>query len=650
MRNRSPCTGYRLLVTGYSLLALLLLLVAPVFAAEETYSRPVEIRGVWMDKNSIPKTEKGIRDLIRSYAKAGINLVLPDAIFNGYSSYKSDYLVQKDLYPGIDMLGILIDEAHNNGIEVHPLVCVFRAGYTQDKGGILPLHPNWAMLDKAGKDATENGGYWLSPSIPGVRRLLLNAFVELATKYQVDGIQLDYIRYPSANHDYNPLARDKYKLEKGIDPIDIEPFTREMLDWHLWREEQINSFVREVSQELRWIRPSLQISAAVASFPDQARLNYLQNWEYWAQNTWVDFLSPMDYTSDLVGFMNRLDATTERIRFEALIAPGIGLYVQKDVKPMLDQIQIAHMHPTDGVTLFATAYLTEDRLEALRKGPFRRRAELPFRSPLEKAKVLLNSAGSKLREGIDFGPLVQAQSETESGKKLMDWTSYRKLGMGRSVPSYPPIFIPAEIVPLPEMEIPRVSSAPVIDGKLDDPAWQKTRRIYLVYDNLGGVARQSAAVRLVYDAQNLYIGFDCHEPDVDSLKESVGEPDGPVFNDDSVEVFLQPSEESGDYYHFALNSQGVRYESLVYHLGFNPQWQTAVSKEREYWKAEIAIPFSALEQSAPAAGTFWRANFCRNRVLQMPADQAQNMCWSPTYGSFHTPVRFGMIGFTEEVK
>jgi len=630
--------------------AFLLLLVAPVFAAEETYSRPVEIRGVWMDKNSIPKTEKGIRELIKSYAKAGINLVHPEVIFNGYSSYPSDYLTQKDLYPGIDMLGILIDESHKQGIEVHPWVWVFRAGNVNERGGILTQHPNWAMLDKNGKELTGSDSYWISPCIPGVRRLLLNAYTELVRKYPVDGIQLDYIRYPSANHDYNPICRAMYQLEKGIDPIDIEPFTREVLDWHLWREEQINSFVREVSQELRWIRPSLQVSAAVASYPDQARLNYLQNWEYWAQNTWVDFLSPMDYTADLLSFMSRLEATTDRIKFEALIAPGIGLHLQKDTKPMLDQIQIAGAHPVDGVTLFATAYLDAPRLEALRKGPFRKKAELPFRSPLEKAKVLLRSAAGKLKEGIDFNPLLQAQSETETAKKLMDWTSYKKLEMGRSTPNPPPIFIPAELVSLPEVDVPRVLFAPVVDGKLDDPMWNQAVRFSLLYNNLGEYPSQPTGVYLAYDEQNVYIGYQSYEPDMDQIKATVTERDGSVFTDDSLEVFLIPGVEPVDYYQFALNTLGTKYDTQVYDAGFTPEWQAAVSKEGKYWKAEIAIPFSALKQIAPAAGTIWRANFCRNRVLQMAADQAHNMCWSPTYGSFHTPVRFGKIVFSDEVK
>lgn len=631
-------------------LMLTLLPVGALIAREEPYSRPVEIRAVWMDKNSIPKTESGIREMIRSYARAGINLVHPEVIFNGYASYRSDYLTRKDLYPGIDMLAIVIDESHRRGIEVHPWVWVFRAGNVNDRGGILTQHPDWAMLDKNGKELTGSDSYWISPSIPGVRRLLLNAYMELVRRYPVDGIQLDYIRYPSANHDYNPLCRAQYQLEKGIDPIDIEPFSQAVIDWHLWREEQINSFVHEVSQELRSIRPSLQISAAVASYPDQARRNYLQNWEYWAQNTWVDFLSPMDYTADLLGFMSRLDATTDRVRYESLIAPGIGLHLQKESKPMLDQIQMARMHPMDGITLFATAYLDEARLRALREGPFHSKAELPFRSPLEKAKTLLSSAGSRLREGIDFGPLVEAQSETESAKRLMDWTSYRKLGVGRSVPAPPPIFIPAELVPIPQVQMPRVSTPPLIDGKLDDPTWNRATRIPLLYNNLGDLAAQPTSVYLAYDERNVYVGYQCWEPQMSELKATVTEHDGSVFTDDSVEVFLIPGAETGDYYQFALNTLGTKYDSLVYDGSFNPDWQVAVSTETEYWRAEIAIPFSALNHAVPTDGTVWRANFGRNRLLQMAADKAQNMCWSPTYGSFHTPARFGDIVFTGEVK
>ena len=81
---------------------------------------------------------------------------------------------------------------------------------------------------------------------------------------------------------------------------------------------------------------------------------------------------------------------------------------------------------------------------------------------------------------------------------------------------------------------------------------------------------------------------------------------------------------------------------------FDPDWQVSVKVDGESCIAEMAIPFSALKVSAQTSGTAWRANFCRNRFAADP--KGQSMCWSPTYGSFHTPIRFGRVVFSGEVR
>ena len=611
-------------------------------------SRPVEIRGVWVDKGSIPKTEEGIRQLVRDYAKAGINLLHPEVIFNGYSAYPSSYLTQKDLWNGLDMLGILIDEAHKHGMEVHPWVWVFRAGHTGDKGGILPQHPDWAMVDKDGGDLADNS-FWLDPCNAAVRRTLLGAYRELAEKYPIDGIQLDYIRFPDTDFGYNSDCRAKFKAQYGIDPIDIQPFTRPVVDWHMWRESLINSFVEEVRREMLLAGRDIKISAAVASFPDQARLSFLQDWELWTANRWVDFVAPMDYTTDSRDFMRRVEDSANRIGNQALIANGIGLLGQKGSDAMLAQIDIARMQPVQGVTLFATAYLDKPRLEALKSGPFSKKAELPFRKPAEAAKKLLNSAKSRLKDGASLADVTEAASETEAADKILKHQMYEMLGLTRAqLP--PPIFIPYKVTPIPEARVPLTSAPPTIDGELDDAVWQTTTMVQMNYTNLGGPPAQPTEVYLTSDNTNLYVAYRCHEKHLDEMKATVTEHDGPVFDEDSVEVFVDVQGDGKDYYHFAVNTLGTKYEAHGYDAAYDPSWEAAAAKGSDLshrsdmsdsWTAEIAIPFLALKANGSGV---WRANFTRNRAV---TPTVENMCWSPTYGSFHTAIRFGKLVFAE---
>ena len=256
------------------------------------------IRAIWVDAGAIPKSEDGIANLVRLYKKANINVLLPEVIARGYTAYPSKLLARDPRFAGaIDPMPILIREAHAAGMEVHPWVWVFRAGYTQDRGAILKAHPDWVELSKYGEDLSANGGFWISPSIPEARDFLIDLFKELVGKYDVDGIHLDYIRYevqsPSP-YGYCQYARDAFKKSCGIDPMDVDRLTSDQYSWDLYRERQINTFVQRVSTELRAIKPRLVISAAVGPNIKDARLNLLQNWANWVDNKWVDFLTPDD--------------------------------------------------------------------------------------------------------------------------------------------------------------------------------------------------------------------------------------------------------------------------------------------------------------------------------------------------------------------
>ncbi|MDI6829633.1 MAG: family 10 glycosylhydrolase, partial [Armatimonadota bacterium] len=382
-----------------------------------------------MDRGSIPKTEQEIRNLIRSYARAGINIVYPEVIFNGYSAYPSSYLVQKDLWNGIDMLGILIDESHKCGIEVHPWVWVFRVGNVNDKGGILTRHPDWVALNKDGQPLSERGGYWLCPSHPAARRLLMRAIEELVQKYNVDGVQLDYIRFdyqdpvPTC---YCERCRRKFMEEHGIDPINIEDLTKLSIAWHMWRENLINTFVRDVNKELKSIKPEIKVSAAVFPDPKDARLNVLQNWQHWAANGWLDFLAPMSYTGGAKDFQRQICKAAESIGYLSFLAPGIGMfYLGKDPNQMIEQISISRTSPVAGVSLFASAYLDENHLKMLELGPFRKRATLPFRNSLEQAKRLLSGVKSKLVTSHATESLREASHDLWLAKHITDNVLFR---------------------------------------------------------------------------------------------------------------------------------------------------------------------------------------------------------------------------------
>jgi uncharacterized lipoprotein YddW (UPF0748 family) len=587
--------------------------------------------------------------MVRRYAKSGINLIHPEVIYNGYCAYPSSIMKQKDLWNGLDMLPILIDEAHKNHVEVHPWVWVFRAGYAKDMGGILKDHPDWACVNKEGKTLSANQGYWLDPCNPAVRGFLLSAFKELVDRFPIDGIQLDYVRFEDESpveYGFNDDCRSAFKAQYGIDPMDIQPFTKPVLDWEMWRENLIDTFVEELSADLRKIKPNLKISAAVASLPDHARTTYMQDWPHWAENGWVDFVSPMDYTPDGNDFLRRQKASMAAIGSKALIAPGIGLYTMKSTTPMLDQIGISRNFPMDGVTIFASAYLDEGKLADLEQGPFNAPATLPFRDPLAAAASLSSSASAILSSSskASIADLNTATNNLAGAERLLAYAARRLNPGAYTPPTPPPIFIPIEVQPMPEVSVPFTDTPPAMNANLSDSTWQKAARITIKTSNLGLDITQPTEVLLLRDSTKLYVGFRVIEPHLGLLKSSVTAHDGPVFDDDSVELFLQPANQAkpAPYFHFAANCNGTKFEEEGTYQQWSENWEAATGRETDAWTAEFIVPYQSIRTKAPDASTVWRVNFCRNRFV---TGGKESSCWSPTYGTYHTPIRFGTLSF-----
>jgi len=563
----------------------------------------VEIRAIWVNADAIPKTDSEIRELVRKYHRANINVLLPEVIARGYAAYPTRLLARDPRFAGaVDPLPPMIDEAHKLGMEVHPWVWVFRAGYTNNRGAILTAHPDWVMLNKYGEDLSANGGLWISPNIPAAREFLACLYADLVLKYDVDGLHLDYIRYEVQSptpYGYSPMARCEFERQYGIDPLDVERLSTNQILLNKFRERQINSFVQKISTQIRAIKPNVKISAAVGSDPITARLNLLQNWPNWVANGWVDFITPMAYTANDDTFKRLVTDQVSAAEGKTLVVPGIGLHVQKD-KPeqTAGQIDIARQLGAAGEALFASSYYTDALASVLEQGPYKTQAKIP---------VICR------RQSVPYVP-----------------------------PTDPPITIPENIVPLPELNIPKTDQTIIIDGNLDDDAWASAAKVQLSYTNEGNPAPVGTTALLTYDDWNLYVAFQASEPMMDKLKATVTKRDGPTFYDDSVEIFVDPTNERRTYYHLSTNTLGTEFDQKVFSPSWNSDWKSASQKQADGYSVEMAIPFASLGVETPTPGTKWALNLTRNRTT---SGTMEYLVWAVPYGSFHSPDRLGTVVF-----
>ena len=337
-----------------------------------------EVRGMWLDRGTIvkAKSEADLAKVFDRMAIAGINTVFFETLNSSYTIYPSKVAPQQNpLTKGWDPLKAAVKLAHERDMELHAWVWTFAAVNQRHNtilnlprnylGPVLSRHRDWAITDQEGsRFHYTSGKVFLDPANPEVRRYLSSLISEIATDYDVDGIHLDYIRYPfqsptgKMTYGYGIAAREQFKQQTGYDPMQLNPYHPLWSKWTEFRIEQVDSFVAEVSQNLKQLRPELTLSTAVFPMPKRERLAKIQqNWEKWVSKEWIDLLMPMTYAED----SERLYSLTDPLLDEfdggkALLLPGIRLLNIPDVAA-LDQMQLLRGMSTQGYALFAAENL-----------------------------------------------------------------------------------------------------------------------------------------------------------------------------------------------------------------------------------------------------------------------------------------------------
>jgi hypothetical protein len=189
-----------------------------------------------------------------------------------------------------------------------------------------------------------------------------------------------------------------------------------------------------------------------------------------------------------------------------------------------------------------------------------------------------------------------------------------------------------------------VPKGPRIKSGLSDPVWAKAPVLTLPLHG-GEGAEAATGVRILFDKKYFYAGIVCGEP-LKKLKAQVTQHDGPVYTDDSVEIYISPHPEVG-YKQLVINSRGTVLDlSSAPDRPHDKNWSShakvAVSVDPgKCWKVAVAIPFKTLEAYAGNNQT-WRLNICRNRANL--GGYRQEYSWAKLPGStYHVPHAFGVV-------
>jgi hypothetical protein len=155
----------------------------------------------------------------------------------------------------------------------------------------------------------------------------------------------------------------------------------------------------------------------------------------------------------------------------------------------------------------------------------------------------------------------------------------------------------------------RLAIAPMLDGVLDE--W-KNPPSTTEFERFGGgeALTQQTRVWIGYDRAALYLAFHCAEDRMAQLRASVTEPDGAVWTDDDVAIFLDPGASRSTYYQFEINALGTVFDSFNDDRTWNSDARTRARHEDAAWILEVAIPWEDLGAVA-RSGERWGINLGR---------------------------------------
>lgn len=347
-------------------------------------SRKNEIRACW--HRLIARSPEELEQTFKNLAEHGFNTLCPETIYWGYSIYPDAHpdLEQHPDFRGWDPLAEMIRLGKKYNIKIIPWVEVYFIGF--EDSPLVTRKAEWLAVSRSGKKASslEPGYYFFCPSRDDVMQFWMEVYENLLQNYDIDGLQMDYIRFPRSipweeGYCYCPVCREKFFNRYDIDPASMTPESHPNFweKWNEYRNQQVNAFVQETHRLVNRIKPGIRLSADVFPGLDEAKGAKFQDWPLWLELGYLDEIYFMSYTPDLEQLENEIRKVNEMVPPDVHAIMGLGPYLGFDAEILLEEITLAGDAGSDGVCLFALEHLTPRHLEAISKGPFRLKARVP---------------------------------------------------------------------------------------------------------------------------------------------------------------------------------------------------------------------------------------------------------------------------------
>ena len=317
----------------------LFIFLSLLFFSIEVAAQPKhEIRATWIttlggmdwprnkatNAEGIRRQQQELCDILDQLKEAKFNTVMLQTRLRGDLIYPSAIETFPEALtgrtgrnPGYDPLAFAIEECHKRGMELHAWIVTIPAGNNRQ---VRLLGKHSVVRKKRKIVKLHQGAWYLDPGQPETADYLASIVREIVSRYDVDGIHFDYIRYPE-NACRFPDRDTHRKFGKGK-------------DLKQWRRDNITAIARRLHAEVKQLKPWVKVSSSpVGKFKDTSRYSSLgwnayetvyQDAQGWLKEGIHDALFPMMYFKDNHFYPFALDwKENDHGRW---VVPGLGIY------------------------------------------------------------------------------------------------------------------------------------------------------------------------------------------------------------------------------------------------------------------------------------------------------------------------------------
>jgi uncharacterized lipoprotein YddW (UPF0748 family) len=380
-------------------IAACLVVSSTAFHAVAPAPEPAPTRALWVTRTTLNSRE-AIQKMVQSANAGGFNTLMVqvrgrgDAYFNSTLEPRAAEIVAR---PGFDPLATTLELAHAEGLRVHAWINVnlvsSAASLPAARDHVIYRSPEWLMVPRelaaqmrnidvrspaylgqlarwTRARANEVEGLYTSPLVPAAAEHTTAVISEITKNYAIDGVHLDYVRYPNETFDYSPSALEQFKLaihpgltaserreaaaREALDPLAYPNLYRDK--WDDFRRARLTALVLRIRTAVRAARPGVVFSAAVVPDAQLAFQSRLQDWRAWLDQSLLDVLCPMAYTTDAVVFQQQITAA-KGYAGDRPVWAGIGAY-RLSTTQTVQNVAMALRLGASGVILFSYDALT----------------------------------------------------------------------------------------------------------------------------------------------------------------------------------------------------------------------------------------------------------------------------------------------------